>query len=543
MIEVLSNETFQALLAVNILLAFGIYLMVVTGQLSLGQAGFMAVGAYAASYANVEWGWPVAAGLLLGVMAAALIAVPVSVGANRLRGIYLIIGTLAVGETIRIALTTIKPLGDVQGYFGQVPVGPASIFAACAAIFVLLAILMASPLGLAMRAVRDDEDAAAAAGIPVRAIKIGAVIAGAAITGLAGAFYAHHLTFIRPDNFDLSYSFLIALFVLIGGSDHLLGPIVGAFFLTYLPEAFEFFEEYQGIAYGVFVLAVMVFSYRGLVTRERVLTLRRLLTRIIPWAPWGVLERTVGRLSVRRRVSLDGQTGPRAPIVELRGLGKRFGGVVALDGIDLQLARGEVTGLIGPNGAGKSTLINVATGLLRATVGEVRLAGRDVTRFPAHRRAAMGMARTFQAVRLFPHLTVGENLRTAAPDHGRLPVWLDLDQVDGRLPSELPYGDQRKLQIAQALAALPNVVFLDEPSIGMSAEEINDLVEIISATRDQGTAIVLVDHNLDVVMEVADRIVVLDFGRKLAEGTPEEIVENRDVQTAYLGTTPLAEGT
>ena len=229
-------------------------------------------------------------------------------------------------------------------------------------------------------------------------------------------------------------------------------------------------------------------------------------------------------------------------MLALTGLGKRFDGVVALRDVDIHVGPGEIVGLIGPNGAGKTTLLNVATGLLRATAGTVEILGQDVTALPAHRRTRRGMGRTFQEVRLFPHLTVGENVSVPArPGADRDAIVatllgrLGLSRHAARLPGELPYGMQRMVQVAQGLAPNPAVLFLDEPSIGLNAAELSDLASVLGWIRDRGTAMILVDHNLDLVMNLADRVVVLDHGEKLAEGTPEQVRRDTDVQEAYLG--------
>ena len=542
MIDVFSNEAFQAFLGVNVILALGLYVMVVTGQLSLGQAGFMGVGAYAASWLNVDQHWPVEATLAAGALAGAAVAVPVAVGANRVRGIYLIVGTLAVGEIIQTGLRNFDAVGGVQGYFGMAPIGPHTIFLSCLGVLAVLAVLIATPVGLAMRSVRDDEDAAAALGVPVRMVKIGAVVFGAAVTGLAGALYAHYLTFINPENFGVESSFSIALYVLIGGTDTLIGPIVGAFLLTYLPQAFKVFSEYEGVVFGGFLVAVMIVTHRGLISRGLVLFVRRQFEGLAARrrsAAARASPPTSRPPAARVRTAGDEGRSSQQPVLALSQIEKQFAGVTALRSVDLEIFPSEVLGVIGPNGAGKSTLINVATGHYRPTAGSIVLRGRDITRLRADRRARLGIGRTFQAVRLFDHLTVAENVRLASR-HGRETAeWLELDRLERLLPRELSYADQRKLQIAQALALGSRVLFLDEPSIGMSAPDLAELGRIIGAAGDAGTAVVLVDHNLDLVMELADRIAVLDFGLKIADDQPAAIVADAGVQAAYLGDAAL----
>ena len=543
MISILSNGTFLTFLAVNVLLAAGLYPMVVTGQLSVGQAGFMAVGAYASSWANVRLGWPIAPAVLLAIVLAAVIAVPVAFGTNRVKGVYLIIGTLAVGEIIRITLTTLDVLGGVQGYTGMDVVSSWEVWLGVIGALIGVLVLMRSRLGLAMRSIRDDEDAAATAGIATRKLKAGAVVFGAGLTGLAGALFAHRITVIAPEDFGVQRSFAIALFVLFGGSDSLAGPVVGAFLLTYLPEAFEPILRYRELFYGVVLLGVMIFSPRGLITRERVRGQREMLARAI--RRWRPASGNVVQTPVVRAVSPSVRSPTRGdphPVLTVRGLGKRYGGVIALSGVDLEVRPGEILGLIGPNGAGKTTLVDVATGLVPATTGTVSVGGEDVSGYPTHLRIRAGLGRTFQDVRLFRHLCVEENVAVATRVTGdgvdRTRVLLerfDLTAQAGRLPDELAFGVQRRVQVAQSLGPQPIVLFLDEPSTGLNEAETAELALFLTWIRDGGTSIVLIDHNLDLVMNLADRVVVLDHGEKLAEGTPGQVRQDRRVQEAYLG--------
>jgi ABC-type branched-subunit amino acid transport system ATPase component len=229
-------------------------------------------------------------------------------------------------------------------------------------------------------------------------------------------------------------------------------------------------------------------------------------------------------------------------VFEVRGLEKRYAGVIAVRGVGLEVRPGEIVGLIGPNGAGKTTLVNVVTGLVRATAGTVVVGDADVSRLPAHRRRRAGMSRTFQDVRLFRHLTVGENLAVAAgvarastpPVPGILARFELLAECD-RLPNELAYGVQRRVQVAQAICSRPRVVFLDEPSIGLNRVEADRMVDALRGVREDGSSLVVIDHNLDLVMSLADRILVLDHGEMLTEGTPVDVKRDRRVQEVYLG--------
>jgi len=248
-------------------------------------------------------------------------------------------------------------------------------------------------------------------------------------------------------------------------------------------------------------------------------------------------------------------------LLRVENLTQRFGGVVAVDNVSFGVGAGEIVGLIGPNGAGKTTVINLLTGLLRPTAGQIEFAGTRLDGLAAHQIARAGVARTYQNIRLFRGLSaldnviVGTHLRTSAPFAARLAFApavrreeaaareaargllrrVNLGEREAARATSLPYGEQRRLEIARALAAQPKLLLLDEPAAGMNPAEMDVLIGLIRSLRDEGQTILLIEHNMQVVMGVCDRIVVLSFGRKIAEGTPAEISRNKDVITAYLG--------
>jgi len=245
-------------------------------------------------------------------------------------------------------------------------------------------------------------------------------------------------------------------------------------------------------------------------------------------------------------------------VLELRGLSRHFGGVRAVDGLDLRVEEGEIFGLIGPNGSGKSTTVNLVTGLLPPSAGSIAFRGTDLTPLPTHRRLQAGIARTFQNIRLFGQLTVWQNLWVAqnspadrarrgffsrwvggrAGVRGEIAELLEFAGLGHRqddLAASLPFGEQRRLELARALAARPRLLLLDEPAAGMNAEEIQGLDARIREIRGRGVTVLLIEHHMELVMSVTDRIAVLNFGQKIAEGTPAEVQNNPLVKTAYLG--------
>lgn len=583
-----SYNAVLVLMGINAVLAYSMYAVLIAGQLSLAQAAFASIAAYSTAVVTIEAGAPFLVVVLMGLLVGAVLAVIIGLPVLRLRGVFLAIATLGFGEVVRIVAINLDVTGGAQGLRGipkVVGLPHAWIAVVLAAWF--FARLGATRLGRGFAAVREDEIAAEVSGIDVVRYRMYSFVVSGAIAGLSGVLFAHFTRFISPDQFGFLRALDALLYAIVGGTAHWIGPLLGASFLTLLPEVqreFGFDQAWIRPAIsGSVLLIVILFLPEGLVGFRRLWRRDRRPTEEARAERGG---RAAAPASVPAEGLADaadaadaGSTADRAEeppaadrhtdgdttgevLVELRGLSKDYGGVVALSDVDLQLRRGEVVGLIGPNGAGKTTLVNVVTGLTDATSGTVHVADETLDeRTRAHEVARLGVARTFQQVRLFEGLTVRENVLIGGHLHApstflRRLVLLPSarrDEADtiaaadealataglagmADLPaSALSYGHRRRLEIARALAGDPRVLVLDEPAAGMNHVEAADLGELIASIAARGITVLLIEHNVRLVMNTCSRVVVLDFGEVIADGSPQQVARDPDVVAAYLG--------
>jgi branched-chain amino acid transport system permease protein len=517
------------------------------GQINLAQAAFFALGAYSVALGTVDYHMPFWLCLLGGMAIALAAGAALGLSTLRLGGHYLAMVTISFQQILTVVL--INAIGITHGPDGVSsiprPTGFTSGQAFLALVVAILAIsgylvwrLTDTRLGRAMRAVRDNELAARASGIDVFRTKLVAFALAALLGGLGGGLFAGGFSYISPDQFAFADSIVLLTMALLGGASSPIGSAIGTGLLILIPEWLRFLKSVPGLylaIYGLAVILIVVFMPDGIwgyVTK---------LFRVREPAP----SKPVEPLTLR---PLDSG----APIaLEVRGLCKNFGGLKAVDGVDLQVRRGGVHALIGPNGSGKTTTLNVVTGLYRASDGAIFVDGVDVTALPAHKRTVAGLARTFQNIRLFRSMTALENVVIGAErdgnaliEGGRDALWrraraaLDFVGLGHRADETIPsfsYGHQRLVEIARALAANPTVLLLDEPAAGLNMSEKRALHDLLGRIAAQGLTILLIDHDMTLIAGAARHVTVLNFGRRIADGETADVLRQPDVAAAYLG--------
>lgn len=547
------------------------------GQLCLGHAGFMSVGAYTAgiitkSLPDMPFGLSLTIALMAGGLIAALFGFLIGMPALRLKGDYLAIITLGFGEIIRVVIQNLTITGGPAGLtriprmsrtLAENPKESAAIqFAIVYWIMVIVVTsiftLGRSRHGRAIISIRENEVAAEATGIPTTYYKLLAFTFAAFFAGIAGGLHAHQIGMLTPKYFDFNKSIEYLVMVVLGGMGSITGSIISATVLVTLPELLRDFAAWRMVIYSLTLVLMMIFRPSGLMgTKEFSLT-----------ATVDELEALCHRVFKRKERKPKLPFKPHydvwedQPVLETINLGIQFGGLVAAENININLKDNEIVGLIGPNGAGKTTVFNLLTGVYEPTQGDIILLGNSIKGRSTHEITNNGIARTFQNIRLFKSMTVLENIKVAfhtrmrysplsgiirsdeyaSEEHGidirarELLRVFDMEDVADDNADSLPYGLQRKLEICRALASNPKVLLLDEPAAGMNATETQELMDTIKRIRTRfSVAILLIEHDMKLVMGICERIYVLNYGHIIAEGTANEIANNQDVITAYLG--------
>ena len=544
------------------------------GQFSLGHSGLFAIGAYTSAFFTTHH-WPFPADMVMALVVTALAGLAIGAPALRLADLYLALTTVAFAFIIATGANdwvffTGGP-GGVGGLELQLSgdawvrwLGNEYLWLVAGIFFVswmALRRIVRSRWGRALVGIRDSEPMAAAVGVGVNRLKIGAFVTSAACTGLAGALFAH-LGYLSPDIFQLSLSISFVTIVFLGGAGTLYGSILGALVVVGFPEVVSINANLNLTLYGLMLIGVMIVAPTGL-SGAPALALESLRAR---WMPPAVVSHDVSDGEdppVRHAVpSSNGHDRSGVPVLSAVAVHKAFGGLRVLEGVAMDVSPGELVGLIGPNGSGKTTFLNILGGQSQADSGAVRLNGVTITRSSVPRRAALGLARTFQHGALCPSLTVTENVMLGAHRRGSIPYAFSAGLVRPRLteemtlrheahalldelgvageyrarrPEKLPYGILRLVEVAAALATTPAVLLLDEPAAGLVEEEIHRLAAVLRHCLSRGIGIVLVEHHIGLVLDLADRVLVLESGQIIASGEPHVVARDPKVLEAYLG--------
>ncbi|MFG1203267.1 branched-chain amino acid ABC transporter ATP-binding protein/permease [Xanthobacter aminoxidans] len=529
------------------------------GQLSLGHTVFYGIGGYTAALLLDSFGLSPWIGMIGGAALAALVSVGIGYPCFRLRGPFFSLATIAFLEVVRLLAIHFNGLtGGSAGLVVPLQIGwPWMIFRekinylyiAFGLLLLSLAVSYAirnSRLGYALTAVRERDSAAQAAGININGVKLWAIAASAALTATVGTFHAMYMTFLEPATlFSLATAIEIAMFALIGGLGTVAGPLLGTVLVVPLAELARGWlgasaNGLHGFVYGTVLVVITLTLPGGLVG-----TFGPFVTRLIDRLPGGGRTRPE---TVAPAAKLVGGTVGE-PVLKATNLVKRFGGLVATDNVSLTLKRGEILGVIGPNGAGKTTVFAQLSGFLAPNAGTVELLGQDGKWHQPKTPdafARLGIGRTFQIVQPFGKLTVLENimigafLRHRSVDDARAVALrvartVGLYELKDVEAGTLPIGGLKRLEVARTLATEPTILLLDEVMAGQSQSDTLKMVELVRAIRDSGVTVIAIEHNMQAIMSLSDRIVVIDSGKVIAEGAPETVVRERRVIEAYLG--------
>jgi branched-chain amino acid transport system permease protein len=552
---------------ISILFTQSIYILTgMTGQISLGHAAFFGVGAYGTAILSKTLGLSLLISIPIAGIAASIVAYILSYPAGRVKEVYLAMMTLGFGQIfLELAREWTALTGGVMGLSGVPSAGLGTLVilgvklttvdyfqllllvTACSVIFVRN--FSQSRLGRSLFLVHYSELAAGSVGIVRRQTKQLAYALSGLFAGFAGAFYAHLVGYLGPDSFTISRSIEVLVIAIVGGLWSIGGQIISAIFFTFLPEQLQVFSQYQFIVYGLILTFTLILFRKG-------------IGGLLFSSP-RFIRQSIRKISDQNKISSDFlNISENHTNILVKNITMKFGGLVAVNNVSINIPARQITALVGPNGSGKSTLVNVIAGVFPPTAGSVHLNDVDVTARSDATMSKLGIIRTFQDPRLVPHFTVRENILLGA--HAKMSYsWLEaglglpsarkqellaLEQCDSIIdlldiqdvadqPVEsLPYGYRRMTELGRALMAGPRVILLDEPAAGLSDLEMQSLGAILKKLKSFGITILLIEHHMDFLADLVDEVVVLDSGSIIFRGTMFAMREDAKVIEAYLGT-------
>jgi len=580
-VDVLDQVLIFGILAMSLNLLLGY-----AGQVSVAHAAFAAIGGYAGAYLSSKHGWPAGWAIAFGVVGAFVVGMLISLPALLLTSEFVILLTLSVQTIILVIITSVSALGGALGlvdlptlHVTKDLIRPGDwlvpLIVLTLLVYGICSWIGESPFGRILRGIREDQLATQSLGKDVWLKKVVVFGVSSALAALGGAMLAFYNGIAAPGLFGFSTSILIVAMVVLGGRGNLLGSLLGAAIVTAAGPFFEKVIQMEAdkaalarlLAFGLLLIVVLLLRPQGLLAEGWTpMALVRHLRRLR--RPWPERVTTAdGRVSAdafaEEVASLRGTKAVEEtrPVVTVENVSKSFGGIRAVDGLSFELLEGRITGLIGPNGAGKTTVYNLLTGTIPPDTGKVMLHGQDITGWAIDRVARNGMVRSFQDVRIFPGLTVLDNVKMAVPGQrgeklGALlftpwRVVRDASRIEQRAmlqlefvgltekahvrAGELPFGEQKLVALARILAAEAEVLLLDEPASGIDAEWVDRMIEIVIRLRDHGLTVCIVEHNLHVVERMADQIYFMEGGRISATGTMQDLVEDKRLVEVYFG--------